>query len=158
MSAMIEAQRLLDAFVKDTRTDGEEFWKVEGTREPGNECWRDLIFKIHGNMMPDDTKYRMIRECLQALVDRDEDDWDDSLWEIADNLVDVYNVDRLRWVSSHLLRADYCDEALETNGKPDNLFYLLGWGQCEEYEEILRYLVDGLREIAEEFEDEEEAR
>lgn len=142
------AQQLYDAFISDTRTNGEKFDRLAD----GSPQWMtDIVRAAHGDMMPDDMRYTMIRECLSNLVDYDPDDWQDRDSEIADSLVDVYNTARVRWLASHLSRGAYCDEALEEGiADRESVYNIIGSGQYMEYREILAQLIGAIEERAEE--------
>jgi hypothetical protein len=84
-----------------------------GAEGPG-EWLTELCRKAHGDMFPDDFRYEMIEDALTYFADESNDA--DDYGEQCDNLVPVYNAERLRWLASHLERAGYCDEACEENG------------------------------------------
>jgi hypothetical protein len=85
------------AFVTDTRTDGAEFIKLA---DGSSEWMVDAVRSAHADMMPEDVRYKMISECAYALNNQiadDAEDFDDiESGEIADDLVDIYNFDRLQ--------------------------------------------------------------
>lgn len=138
MKPQDKAQALFDALIWDERHDGEKFVRLTGD----HELWmRNLVREIHDGMMPDDTKYLMIREVAGRLADIDPEHWDDWRWETIDGLVDIYNHARIGWLASHLDRAWYVNEALAEYGGKD-IFQILGQGQFREYEEIYDYLVE----------------
>jgi hypothetical protein len=136
---------LAQSFEERKRDNGEAF--VTCT-DNAPEWVREAARNAHGDMLPDDTKYRMIRQCAERLSDyADEDSAIDSLrdqlGEIADNLVDVYNVDRVRWLASDWRRAFYIDNAQEEGliANDADTFTRLGIGQYSEYYEILGFLL-----------------
>lgn len=131
--------------------DGSPAWMLEAI----HACHNGLV-----DMGPDDFKYRMIQEIAGDLADIE--DWSDrdniDTGSIADNQVDIYNWDRLKWVSSHLLRACYVDEARDegyTDEKAD-LMERLGQGQYMEYREIADTLVSAIEKQAEEESEEQD--
>lgn len=148
------AEELYRALVTDTRTNGETFIKLVD----GHPDWMtDVMHEAHGDMLPDDWRYKMIDEVLGDLLEYDPDNWEDRSSEICDGLVDVYNSDRMKWLNSHHSRASYVDEARDEGliGRDADLMDQLGSGQYREYEEILHSLVRSITERAEELDDEE---
>jgi hypothetical protein len=143
------AQSIADAFTTGTRTDGTEYVFLAD----GHPDWmRDIMHAAHGDMLPDDYRYSMIRECISSLTDRDPDDWEDDVIEIADGLVDVYNHARVKWLESSLARGAYCDDALEEGlaSADSGIYAIIGIGQYMEYREILGALIQAIEERAEE--------
>lgn len=71
---------------------------------------------------------------------------------------DVYNNDRLRWLSSRLDRSSYVDEYVDEFGQPENfnLMDLIGNGQVKEKEEVYYSVLSSLEQITESMGDEEE--
>lgn len=67
-----------------------------------------------GDMMPDDWRYEMLVEALDILADSEDEDY--ALERIGEAEAPVYSSERTRWLSSHLWRASYCDEACEEYG------------------------------------------
>jgi hypothetical protein len=140
---MLTALRLLSAaFTAGERaTDYDPGTKIRILRDGSPEWMTDLIHEAHGDMMPDDMRYRMIEEVVDALIERgcdSEEEANDARGEIADELVDVYNSARLRWLGSHHSRADYCDQA-QSDGlcsADASMFDRIGVGQYMEYDEI----------------------
>jgi hypothetical protein len=153
ISAIISA--FFAAMITDKRTDGTDFIRLDNDAP---EWMSDAIQKAHGGMMPDDMRYKMIRECLGNMLDRIADDAEDfdnlDTGEIADGLVDIYNMARLEWLASSLYRAEYCDDA-QADGlvaEDATIFDRIGMGQYQEYSEILWSLQTSILEV---FEDEE---
>lgn len=147
------------ALISDKRDDGQSFIRLAN----GSPQWmNDAVRAAHNDMLPNDVRYSMISECADKLSDylgEDEEDFDNvETGEIADSLVDIYNSDRLQWLSSSLYRADYCDDAQNEGLVSDDasLFDRVGMGQYIEYQEILFSLVNSLQSVYDEQEDEEE--
>lgn len=139
------AGELAKAFVSDTRTQtGETFYKLA---DGSPEWMTDAIQAAHGGMMPDDTRYGMIRDVAFRMADADDSEIEDS-HEAVDGLVDVYNNALTAWLASHNLRAGYCDEALEDRGgrlgDGDGIINVIMWGQFAEYREIWAALSEAL--------------
>lgn len=140
------AQALYDAFITDKRTDGTEFVKLD---QGSPEWMSDAIRAAHGDMLPDDVRYCMIREVSGAMSDCE--DWDEERSERVDDMVDIYNADRLNWLSSSLYRAAYCDEARDEGLVSDDsdMFSRIGMGQYQEYDEIWGLLASALENVEE---------
>lgn len=149
------ARALADSFEQRTRDNGETFYCLT---DNAPEWMREAMRDAHGDMLPDDTRYRMIRSAVYSLTDYSPDDWEDCLHEMADSLVDVYTADLTAWLASHIQRVSYCDEAaseygLESNdGARFDTAQFLMRGQYAEYIEILSALVSAITEQAEESE------
>lgn len=142
-----------NAFVKDKRTNGEEFVHLKEGRP---EWMQDLVHVCHCEMWVDDTRYEMIREVADTLAELEPDTWEDEGAQAAEGCVSVYNSDRTKWLASHLDRAGYCDEAQEQGYAADDtgIFDRIAAGMAMEYREIadamVRYILD---KAEEEFED-----
>lgn len=131
-----KANAFYNLLVLDERPDGEKFVRLVG----GSPAWAfELVRQCHDGMWPDDTKYRMIREVAATLSDTDSEEWEEWGGELVDGLVDIYNTDRLKWLSSHLDRAWYVNEALSAYGAED-IFTVIGQGQYLEYREVFETL------------------
>lgn len=92
----------------------------------------DLVREAHGNMLPDDFRFRFIADALYALADTEDPD------DIEPE-PDVYSTDLLAWAGSNANRwAGYCDDALWELGKEAGGFtQLAAYGQLLEREEVL---------------------
>lgn len=106
------------AFTTDRRdVDGSKFVRLE---DGAAEWMRDAVREAHGGMLPDDTRYSMIRRTVDAIAEHlayDGDaDLDDVRAELIDGLIPVYTSDRLAWLASHLDRLAYCDDAAADMG------------------------------------------
>lgn len=112
----------------------------------GRPDWmQDVARAAHGGMPPDDFRYELIEEALDALIeaDGDEDDARDALPEAP-----CYNAERLRWLASHLERAGYCDEAAENYGADaGTIFDRIALGYRAEQEEVLSLVVRALADV-----------
>lgn len=110
----------------DKRPDGSTFWR---TADDCPEWVTDMIHDAHGDMMPDDYRYRWVSYALEAF--QNYDDAERAIDEIAP---DVYNYDLLQWVASNLNRMAYVDEAMENGAK--SLSDALMWAQSDEMREV----------------------
>lgn len=141
-------QQFIDGFVKDTRVNGEEYTYSNS----GIEWHGAAIRAAHGGMMPDDTRYKMIVECLESIcysiTDTTTQDFDDiEVSENVNSLVDIYNNELLLWLASALSRSFYCDEAAEQGfiNEDATMFERISAGQFMEYEEIFYSLIDSIK-------------
>ena len=142
---MTRLEQFAQAFETDKRPDGETFVRL---KDDSPDWMTDIIRTIHGDMMPDDTKYSMISEVADTLGEYERDSWDDCAHEICDGLVEIYNHGRIKWLESHLTRAYYCDEAQEQGllAHDSDMFTRLGVGQFMEYQEIVYFLMAELQD------------
>lgn len=135
--------------VRDVNDDP-SFWMLKD-RHP---TWLyDLVHKAHGTMPPDDFKYEMVVDTLEALAEGQ--DPDESNLE-----ADIYNSDLLRWLASHLERSGYVDEAVvefghasERGSHGGGVIGDIAQGQWYEKDEVWRLVVDSLKERLEEIDD-----
>lgn len=120
----------------------------------------DMARKAHGNMMPDDMRFKMIREVLSCMAGHVEADTEhdgvefdldhDVRHEVCDGLVDVYTSALTAWLGSHIERPGYCDEAIREYGSPDaddDINKRISMGQFAEYEEIFGSIVDSIANV-----------
>lgn len=149
------------AFETRKRESGEDYICL---RDGSPEWCSEIVYSAHGagDMLPDDVRYGMIREVADSMAEilavDPEADLDDERHERVDSLVPVYNVERTRWLASHLSRAGYVDEAREEGliAADAPLFELLGAGMFQEYSEVWRAIADGLQEQADEADEPQE--
>lgn len=151
------AKKVSEAFETRTRDNGERFTALKA----GSPEWMtDLCREAHGDMMPDDWRYETIYETVERIADCDEDSDRDSIFdEVQSELeADVYNMDRCKWLASHLDRAGYVDDAVNCYGhsKEHSIFEEIGWGQVAEKEEILVQVLNFLERFAKDKEATEE--
>ncbi len=142
------AREALEWFITDTRDNGEKFTK---TKENRPEWLTNLIFTAHGDMMPDDYRYKFIENSLQYIADQDEDE-DMDFPEIE---ADSYTSELTKWLHSRNDRVFYLTEALEAFEMKDG-FQALQMAQLREREEVYDSVLNSLRELCEDQEDEEE--
>ena len=140
------AQSYAELFTKDTRSDGQDFWKVDGDKAAGLQS---LIEDAHGDMFPDDFKYETIHSALCDIADVGTDDAVDGLE------AGVYNSDLLKWLSSDLSRAEYVNEAMTELGLSfgdidGGVMGMIGLGQIKEKREIYSSVIASLEALASE--------
>ena len=97
------------AFTLETREDGSEYWTH-------NRCAPEWIGELcntaHGDMLPDDYRYRFIVQALDALEEAEDVDEAGQDWEYEYR---YYRV--VEWLSSHPgRRLEYCDDAVREFG------------------------------------------
>jgi len=156
----IAAMELAAGFMTAKRDNGESFIKtVDGAAD-----WiGDAAQSAHGDMMPDDTRYRMIGDIADAIGEalryNADADLDDERGEIVDDVPSVYHGARFAWLASHNNRADYCDQAREEGRIADDasLSDRIAAGWCEEADEIYGALLEALNDRADEIQAERDA-
>lgn len=127
-----------------TRPDGTEYTR---RKEDAPHWLTELVHEAHGDMLPDDYRYEVIREALGAIHDAS-GDLDQAGTEFADE-ADVYNADLLRWVGSHSDRPGYVDEALSEYGEARDFYHGLQMGQYAERDEVYGLVLAFLRRMTE---------
>lgn len=140
------ADQVYAQFEKRTRDNGREFWALKDGKP---EWMQEMCHEAHGGMLPDDWKYQFVLEAVVALSEAD--DPDDVQLE-----ADVYNHELLQWLASHLERAGYVDEAVQSYGiesKGFDLMQVIALGQLHEKEEVLGIVRSYLERRAEESEE-----
>ena len=127
------------------RDGGDEYVRLRA----GRPDWvRDLVQHAHGDLLPDDWRYRTISDALEFIAESD-DDPREREHEFADATVDVYTGARLAWLGSHLSRPGYCDDAVEDFGppSPDGIVERAGLGQYCEAAEVFALVLDALEQL-----------
>lgn len=120
-------------------------------RDSAPEWAHDFVREAHGvDMLPDDYRYRWIRDALGALADNPDSDPQELAFEFAD-AIDVYISDRIAWLGSNLQRATYCAQAQEEGLAPDkaDVVTLIGLGQYQERWEIFFNVVRAVEALNE---------
>jgi len=154
------AKAFYKAFVRSTRDEKNEFGVTHFYHlAPNSPQWmEDAIHAAHGDIFPNDWVYDACHSIVGHMEDIDPSDWEDSVSDWADSNVDVYNVDRARWLASHLDFGGMVDEAVEELGHSDQGIYGdIGIGQYRFLENIAQALIQAVEEHAELEEDEETA-
>lgn len=140
-----ERARLLHAAMeRRTRSNGEGFYSLA---DGAPEWMQDAVYAAHGDMLPDDWRYRIIRGAATALAGGDDPD---DPYLFADEFVPHQTADRLSWLSSHAYRASYVDDAVADLGHSDcGVIGDIGMGIYEEAAEVFGLLVSALAELDE---------
>ena len=125
------AAKMHEAMTTKSRPDGSTFH----TLRDGSPSWmRDVCFAAHneGGIPPDDYRYRFIAECLEAIVESDEDP-SDAVREVEP---DCYTADLTAWLASNVGRVYYLDEAASLGLREDfsGFDLLMAAQQCEIWE------------------------
>ena len=125
-----ELRKFLDAFTSESFNDCIQY----SLKEDQKEKYQDFIYELHDDEMPNNWRYEIIHDLLYSFVNEYEDDLEDHLHEIADGLVDVYNVDRARWLADDITRG--CepietDTAIDSSSQTTSIFELIGIAQHE---------------------------
>lgn len=133
------AREALRYFIRKRREDGSEYVAVMDYRP---EWVLQMVYAAHndGEILPDDWRYEFVLESLYAIADSDPDELDELELE-ADSAP-------MEWFSSSMRRVAYVDEAIEELGRPGHVMDAIEHGQYIEKNEVLRIVLEFLREIA----------
>ena len=146
-------QFFADQFETRTRDNGETFHCLADSRP---DWCQDVARECHGGMMPDDYRYNWLSHGADTLADIPADEWEDSIHEIADGMVDIYIYSLLQWCASHLSRIGYVNEETNETSFPTpgnfDLIHSLQIGQFREISETLGFLVSEIESIADDVE------
>lgn len=130
---------MLKSLETKAREEGPEY---TCTIEDRPEWLTNIVREAHGDMLPDDWKYKFIEESICALAETQEPD--DINLEPS-----IYNHELLNWLSSNLTRSSYMDEYVQECGVPDGKSFdgmsLIGGGQYQEKREVLNAVRQGLQ-------------
>jgi hypothetical protein len=151
--------KLLDAalhlslsFETRERTNGEKFVCLVNAAP---QWMTDAVQAAHGDAFPDDVKYKMIERVADSIAeflsenkDADSEALDEVRFEKIDNLIPIYNRDRLDWLASSLTRVDYCDMAQEEGllSEGSTMLDRIAAGIASEYGEIWEAIASALLE------------
>lgn len=146
-----------------TQLDRALIWKERGEKkiivraDKSPEWMQDVIHKVHGDKMPDDTVYEMISRAASALAECSGDSYDDLREAIKEIEADIYTSDLTGWLGARADHIGYLDEALTEydHFHGNGGFDLLQAAQHLQIEEIGAALLDALKELAENWEEEE---
>ena len=129
-----ELRKFLNAFTNDP------FSNVQ-LKEDQKEKYQEFVRELHDDEMPNNWRYQIIFDLLHTFVNeytdgsREDnvitDDLHDHLNEIADGLVDVYNLDRARWLSDDINRGCIDLKNLNIDEPNMTIFDLIGQAQYE---------------------------
>jgi hypothetical protein len=123
----------------------------------------DLYRNAHSTLLPDDYMYEHIEKIISEIEmylrynTDDYDDIDDLIYELTEEITiepDCYTDNLLSWLSSNLNRYAIADELYQQNYKYDSLFDLIQVAQSTEIEEVKTSILNDLRSMLEEEEEE----
>ena len=101
-----------------------------------NETYQEFFHHAHGDMLPDDFRYRMIHSILQEMDDNEE--YEDLN---IDDLIPIYTYELTSWLESNISRLSYCDDYLQEYGEVNDTISLLLGGYMMELNEVY-YLIN----------------
>jgi hypothetical protein len=109
----------------------------------------NLVRIAHDEMLPDDWRFASIASALEAMAESEASDTElqggDLDFEWADANVDTYTSERFAWLSSHLSRQGYVDEAHELLGTGEqDIAEQIGAGQYVELREVWDLVLQAL--------------
>jgi hypothetical protein len=119
--------------------------KVVLVLEDAPSWMTDLCRDAHGDMMPDDHKYRFIKESLDAIIESITGGDEGELFTQVEP--DIYAHDLLTWVSSNIMRVTYVDNAVENYGHGESVIDDIGMGQLVEKNEVLDLVTRTLEKL-----------
>lgn len=137
------AREAYDALEWCKRDDGSEY---VARKDNAPEWVQDLCYAAHGDMMPDDWRFRCIYSALGSIADDGYDEDGDNAHLFADSHVDIYTTTLTVWLGSHGSRPGYVDEAAEDFGQADGITQAIQRGQYAEAIEVYNLVADALRE------------
>lgn len=101
-------------------------------KEDQKETYQDFVRELHDDELPNNWRYTIITDLLQNFVNEyEQDKLEDCLSEIADSLVDVYNVDRAKWLADDFSRGCIDLKTLNIDEPNMTIFDLIGQAQYE---------------------------
>ena len=130
-------------FTTNERPNGD---KIVVLKDDAPEELKELVRDAHGDMLPDDYKYRFIEDALGNFADYD--DPDSAIDEMES---DVYTSDLTEWLNSSNNRVYYLSDALSEYGVNDG-FQALSLAQLQEKREVAWAVKDSLETIMGEYE------
>ncbi len=135
------AKELYDNLETAQRSNGDDFLRLK----EGHPQWaQDVIRTAHGDLMPDDWRYKFIEEACQAIIEHkdDRDSANDSLE------ADTYYNDLTQWLASNLSRLEYCNDVLSNGHNHKTIDSILMSAQWYEKTETFNLLYDALEALA----------
>ena len=132
-------------FVCKERPDGSTFTT---SRDDAPDALCDLIREAHGDMLPDDHRYEMIRDAIAAIAEMPDDTDEDGARELLYETEPIaYTADRTAWLASHGHRPDYCDEAAAEYGPAESILDTIAWGWLAEFHEVAESVLSSLLKL-----------
>lgn len=110
-----------------------------------NDTYQEFFHHAHGDMLPDDFRYKMIHSILQEMDDNEE--YEDLN---IDDLIPIYTNELISWLDSSISRLSYCDQYLEEFWQVSDTIHLLSGGYMMELNEVYYLINEWLDENIEE--------
>jgi hypothetical protein len=158
----MDVKTVLHGIVK--RIDNDLYMNEDKRVMHKTDEFRDMYFNAHNGFMPDDIIYSHIYHLISEIetylrYNTDEyDNIDDLIDELTGEIYvepDQFTSALLDWVSSNLIRYAIAGDLYQQNFKCGTLFDLLQAAQSIEIEEVKMSLLNDLRDMVEEIEEEE---
>lgn len=140
------AAEWIEMFERRKKNDGDEIWTLRDGAAGGD--WesrhplRATIREAHGDMSPDDHKYRFVVESLSAIMDHD-GDIDEARNSVE---ADINHADLFKWLASHAERPGYVDDYVTNYGFGHSIMETIQCGQwlekTEVFDIVARYVED----------------
>jgi len=141
--------QLLSSFKKSSRDDGSEFLKLSSDSP---QWMSECVMAAHDGELPNDSRYQLIRDCLEALSDEGVESQEEALdasRDISLDLLPISNGGILQWFSDMPCRLGDCDEALSQERVSELTAYeILSEGFRLAAEEVISSLADSLEDAA----------
>lgn len=140
------AAEALSHMIEKKRDNGEAFVCFD---KDAPEWCSELARHAHGDMLPDDWRYRFLEEVLQTIDDCESDDVEmirDSMYEIEP---DIYTGQLLAWLASSIARLDYVDQYRDDGFNGPTGAAIMG-GQMLEKQKVAKLVIDFLESMADE--------
>jgi len=141
------AEELNNALTHDKRNDAQEFVHLKD----GSPSWMtDVVRSVHGDKLPDDTVYRFIERCAEAIANSDAQEG--PIETIDEIEADIYTHDLTAWLHARADHIEYLTQALEEFEAKEGAQALM-IAQKIQIDEVGQSLVSELVKIAKEQED-----
>jgi len=144
------AALLLSSLETASRSDGSSFLRLSSSAPSWGS---DAIRAAHGDELPNDSRYELIRDALSSLSDgayENEEEALEDLYEISLDLLPVSTCDVLSWFAARSSRLSSCDEAMESGRVSGcsgfSVYEILSEGCRVDCEETLSSLISSLEE------------
>lgn len=146
-SFLFTVNELLSSLERATREDGSSYWR----RSASAPDWtQNVIREAHCGELPNDSRYELIRDCLEALRDNcceSPEEAQELSHEISLELLPIYTGELLSWFSELPSRLGDCDEAVACDRVSELSTYgLLSEGFRMAAEETLSSLASSIEE------------
>jgi hypothetical protein len=141
------AALLLSSLEEAVREDGSQFLRLS---DFAPDWGSDVIRDAHNGELPNDSRYALIRDALEALKDgayEDEEKATEDVCSISLDLLPCRTADLLAWFADHCARLAACDDALSDGRVAEiSTFEILSEGWRADCEATLHSLISSLEE------------